>query len=276
MIRHKIFLVDSETESAQPLGFNLRASGYQVVTTSDWASVLVQAREQVPTIIVLGVALPDPLRFEICRQLQADSSTRSIPVIILSAHSTEEDRIRGFELGVDDYITKPFSVWEVILRINKSLERTAIAPEPTTLQRMALGTLVLDSFRHEVTLEHKIVHLTPIEFRILELLMKHLGGAIDRKVIHREIWPDTKLSDSRTMDAHVKRLREKLGATGRAIETIIGFGYRLNESLAPLEDEMASKQVQLNELVFAINRMNGGKAGMPGLKKKLNALLALK
>ena len=271
-----IFLVDREAATSSLLGEGLRADGFQVFALNRGADVFAQATVKMPGLIVVNADLPDISGFEVCRQLQGNPFTRRIPLIIVAAQAKEEDRIRGFELGADDFVTKPFGTRELILRIKKSLDRTQFAPEPATQQKLSLGALSLDTFRHEVTLDEAIIHLTPIEFRILELLMRHLGGALSRKAIHQEVWPDLKYSDSRTMDAHLKRLREKLGPMGRAVETLTGFGYRLNESLVPASRPVDPRQMQLNELVFAINRVHGKNRDLPGLKKKLNALLALK
>jgi two-component system phosphate regulon response regulator PhoB len=273
MLRTRILLVDQEAGTRNPLDFILASAGFQVLTSPNAASALAQARDRLPSLIVLDVALPDLSGFDLCRQLQADSLTRHIPIIILSAQATEVDRILGFESGADDYIAKPFSGREVILRIKKSLERTTDEPEPPTRKKLTMGDLLLDLARHEVTLRNEIVYLTPIEFKLLALLMKHQECALDRKTILEEIWGDWKNSDTRTIDAHIKRLRQKLGPHGRAIETITGYGYRLNESLIPDSRAVAQKQTGLNGLDFAINRM---KRGAPHSKKKPNALFALK
>lgn len=271
----KIVLIDSEAEVGKLLGGQLRESGFHVITARDGAAGLGLVKERLPSLVVLDLNLPTISGLDVCRQLQADLSTRHIPIIILTALATEKHRILGFELGADDYVTKPFSVREVILRIKKSLERSASHPEPSRKQKMTLGDLVLDPIRHEVTIQNKVVHLTPIEFRLLEVLMQRPGRAFGRGTFLEVVWAQHSNTDTRTVDSHIRRLRGKLGAAGSAIETIVGYGYRLNENVSsPVQEEM--RQLKLDYIDYPVERMENGKPRYSNSKKSHADLVAPK
>jgi two-component system phosphate regulon response regulator PhoB len=275
-MRHKILLIDNEAEVSNHLGVQLRESGFQVLTARDGASGLGQARDAVPSLIVLELDLPKVSGFDVGRQLQADVSTRHIPFIILSAFATENHRILGFELGADDYITKPFSAREVIVRIRKSLERAMYRPAPPKKDKIALGSLTLDPALHEVTLRQKPVHLTPIEFRLLSLLMESHGRALSRGALLEQVWRQRSDTNTRTMDSHVRRLRGKLGPMGDAIETILGYGYRLNEASISALEEGVKRHLKAAEIELPIPKLEHRRAKSPGSKKSHAGILALK
>jgi two-component system phosphate regulon response regulator PhoB len=271
----KILLVDSEAEVGKLLGFQLRELGFHVISAHDGASGLGLARDRSPSLIVLDLDLPKISGFDVCRQLQADNSTRHIPFIVLTALATEKHRILGFELGADDYVTKPFSVREVILRIRKSLERHADQPVPSRKHKMSFGDLVLDPIRHEVTIQNKKIHLTPIEFRLLEALMQRPGRAFGRGTFLEVVWAQHSNTDTRTVDSHIRRLRGKLGPAGSAIETIVGYGYRLNENVSsPLQAEM--RQLKLDYIDYPLERIENGKPRYSNSRKSQAELLAPK
>jgi len=275
-MREKILLIDQDAEANNLLSGQLREAGFQITTARDGASGLGQARDRAPSLIVLDLDLPKISGFDVCRQLQSEISTRHIPIVILTAFASEKHRILGFELGADDYITKPFSTREVILRIRKSLERAKYRPEPSMRQKMSLGFLTLDPDLHEATLQEKPVDLTPIEFRLLAVLMERHGQSLGRGSLLEVVWSQRSNTDTRTVDSHVRRLRAKLGQTGDAIETIRGFGYRLNEKLIFHPDESAERQVNSREIELPIPRLEHFRVKSSGSKKSHAGLLALK
>jgi len=180
----------------------------------------------VPWMIILDLMLPEMSGMEICRILKADAVTRHIPIIILTAKASEADRVAGLELGADDYVTKPFSPREVILRI-KSIERrraTEVIDE-----KLKIGTIMLDPVRHHVTAAGKSVRLTTAEFKLLTMLMKKPGRLLSREMLLTGAWGYETLINTRTVDTHVRRLRHKLGKAASTIETVRGFGYRMRQ-----------------------------------------------
>jgi two-component system phosphate regulon response regulator PhoB len=275
-MRNKILLIDQDAEVGNLLGVQLRAAGFQTITARDGASGLAQARDRIPALIVLDLELPIISGFEVCRQLQADISTRHIPTIILTALASEKHRILGFELGADDYVTKPFSAREVIVRIGKSLERAKYRPEPLLKERMTLGPLTLDPDLHEATLQEKPVRLTPIEFKLLAILMQRNGRTLSRGTLLEEVWSQRGNTDTRTVDSHVRRLRGKLGLTGEAVETVVGYGYRLNEKLISAWDESVKRQVNPANVDLPIPRLEHNRTKVHNSKKSHAGLLVLR
>ena len=273
---HKILLVDIDAEVTNHLGSKLREAGFQVIVARDATSAMAQAIAKKPSLIVLDLDLPQIPGFEVCRRLQAEISTRHIPFIILTAFASENHRILGFELGADDYVTKPFSAREVILRIKKSLERAQYRPEQPKIQRMTLGPLTLDRTLHQITLHDEPVHLTPIEFKLLAVLMERHGCSLGRDALLDVVWGLQSNPDSRTVDSHVKRLRAKLGYLSGVIETMTGFGYRLNENLIPSLEATAMHPINSNEMDLPIERLQNDRVSFPGSKKRHAGVLALK
>ncbi len=222
-------VVDDEADVIDMLVMNLRSAGFQVVTVEDGAAALAKARSELPSLIILDLMLPKMPGLEICRVLKSDPATRHIPIIMLTAKAEEVDKIVGLELGADDYVTKPFSPRELILRINRSLRR---GKEKTVgVEKLTIGELALDHTRHEVLVKAKPVELTATEFRLLALLMERRGRVQGRDSLLNDVWGYESVIDTRTVDTHVRRLREKLGPLANYIETIRGVGYRISESL---------------------------------------------
>jgi two-component system phosphate regulon response regulator PhoB len=168
--------------------------------------------------------LPDMVGTDICRQIKNDPATRQIPVIMVTAKGEEVDRVVGFELGADDYVTKPFSVRELILRVRAVLRRGEVSA-PTTILRV--GTLALDTEAHRATVEGREILLTALEFRLLHTLLLRRDRVQSRETLLHDVWGLDITVETRTVDTHVKRLREKLGSAGALIETVRGVGYRL-------------------------------------------------
>ena len=226
-MQHKILVVEDEADVLDLLLINLRAAGFTVVTVEDGAQVVAKVRSEAPSLIILDLMLPKMSGLEICKVLKSDAATRHIPVIMLTAKAEEVDKIVGLELGADDYVTKPFSPRELILRINRSLRRGK--NDAPAVERLTVGELVLDHARHEVTVKKEPVELTATEFKLLALLMERRGRVQGRDRLLNDVWGYESVIDTRTVDTHVRRLREKLGPLASYIETVRGVGYRIAE-----------------------------------------------
>jgi two-component system, OmpR family, phosphate regulon response regulator PhoB len=221
----KILVVEDESDVADLLTLNFRKAGFRISTAVDGASGLQKAREDRPDFIVLDLMLPKMSGLEVCKILKNDTATSHIPILMLTAKAEEIDRIVGLEFGADDYVTKPFSPREIVLRIRAILRRGETADES-----LKAGPISIDPARHKVRVNGKQVHLTGLEFKLLQTLMQRRGRVQDRDRLLNEVWGYESVIDTRTVDTHVRRLREKLGKAGDAIETIRGFGYRLREN----------------------------------------------
>jgi two-component system phosphate regulon response regulator PhoB len=246
-MRRKILVVEDDPQSVEHLSFNLRSAGFQVVVTSNGHSAALLAGEDRPSLIILGLAFPHIQAFEACRHLKSSAAAQDIPLIIVSSHAREQDRILGFELGADDYVQRPFSVLELVLRIRKSIQRTLEKQSlPPAKLKMVIGELALDPTDREVSLKNETIRLTPIQFKLMSLFMERKGCALDRETIVSAIWGHKGNSYSRGVDAHIKRIRQVNRRIGSAIETINGFGYRLNEGpLLSSESLTASSPVRV-------------------------------
>jgi two-component system phosphate regulon response regulator PhoB len=224
----KILIVDDEADVIDMLVMNLRGAGFQVMTAGDGATALTKARNDSPSLIILDLMLPKMSGTEVCKVLKGDVATRHIPVIMLTAKAEEVDKIVGLELGADDYVTKPFSPRELMLRVNRSLRR---GKEKTPgVEKLTIGELMLDHTRHEVQVRGRPVELTATEFRLLALLMERRGRVQGRDSLLNDVWGYESVIDTRTVDTHVRRLREKLGPLASYIETLRGVGYRISEA----------------------------------------------
>jgi two-component system phosphate regulon response regulator PhoB len=224
---NRILVVDDEPDLLELVRVNLTQAGYDVETADTGQGGLDQARRARPDLLVLDVMLPDLSGTEVCRQIRNDRELHDVPVLMLTAKSEEVDRVVGLELGADDYVTKPFSPRELTLRVGAILRRTtAEAPESEVLSH---GALRLDAERHRCTVGGQSVELTAKEFRLLATLMRRPGRVMTRERLLDEVWGSDITVTSRTIDTHLKRLREKLGAAGDLIETVRGVGYRFAE-----------------------------------------------
>ena len=227
-VRSKILVVDDEPEAVELLEFNLKQAGFDVLTAEDGAEALKKARSALPSLIVLDLMLPEVDGLEVCKMLRRDQTTARIPIIMLTAKAAEMDRIVGLELGAEDYITKPFSPRELVLRVKKVLQRgPAGPPEPDALK---LGDLLIDRPRHLVTWRGKHIELTATEFKLLVLLAQRRGRVQSRDQLLRDVWDYSGLVDTRTVDTHMRRLREKLGPAAKHLDTVRGVGYRFVEA----------------------------------------------
>jgi len=223
-----ILIVEDEKDVVDLLALNLRrAGGFVISTASDGVTGLNKARKEKPDFVILDLMLPKMPGLEVCRILKSDPESRQIPILMLTAKAEEIDRIVGLEFGADDYVTKPFSPREVILRIRAILRRGEATPAD---ERLTAGPITIDPARHEVSVGGKRVNLTSIEFKLLRTLMQRRGRVQERDRLLNDVWGYESIIDTRTVDTHVRRLREKLGKAGDVVETVRGFGYRLREN----------------------------------------------
>jgi phosphate regulon transcriptional regulator PhoB len=227
-MQHKILVVDDEADVNDMLVLNLRAAGFGVIAAEDGATALTKTRSELPALVILDLMLPGMSGLEVCKVLKSDSATRHIPVIMLTSKAEEVDKIVGLELGADDYVTKPFSPRELILRVNRSLRRGK--EKAPAVEKMTIGEIVLDHARHEVLVKGQPVELTATEFKLLALLMDRRGRVQGRDRLLNDVWGYESVIDTRTVDTHVRRLREKLGDVAAYIETVRGVGYRISEN----------------------------------------------
>lgn len=228
----KILAVDDEEDILNLLEFNIKKGGYNVVTATDGPEAIELAKKEKPNLILLDIMLPSMEGTDVLKHLKTDSTTRNIPVMMLTAKGEEVDRIVGFELGADDYITKPFSPREVMLRIKAVLNRRS--PDSTEFEAndknlVAHGGIKIDKLKHKVYNEKIELDLTALEFKLLAELMSNPGRVFPRELLIDNVWGhDTYVTD-RVIDTNVRRLRKKLSDKGDLIETVRGVGYRFKE-----------------------------------------------
>jgi two-component system, OmpR family, phosphate regulon response regulator PhoB len=225
---YTVLVVDDEDDILDVVTYNLQAEGYRVLQARTGEQGLEVARREKPSLIVLDLMLPDLPGVEICRALRSRPETLNIPIIMLTARSTEVDRVLGFESGADDYVTKPFSIRELALRVRARL-RTAGArealPETGDTAPIRIGKLEVIPEAHRVLVDNEDVYLSLLEFKLLLFLVERRGRVQSRETLLNEVWGYSEETNSRTIDTHVKRLRDKLGKAGDYLETIRGVGY---------------------------------------------------
>ncbi len=224
----KILVVDDEPDALELVSFNLKSAGYDVVTAENGAEALKKARLHVPDLILLDVMLPEVDGLEVCKLLRRDAATATIPIIMLTAKAGEIDRVLGLELGAEDYVTKPFSPRELVLRVKNLLKRRNASEEKP--DQYSVGDLFIDIPRHLVTVSRKRIDLTATEFKLLVTLASRRGRVQSREQLLRDVWEYDSLIDTRTVDTHMRRLREKLGEACRYLDTVRGVGYRFVEN----------------------------------------------
>ncbi|MBU6409138.1 MAG: response regulator transcription factor [Verrucomicrobia bacterium] len=226
-MKSRILVVDDEPEATELVEFNLKQAGYAVTTACDGAEALRKAHAQPPELIVLDVMLPEMDGFEVCKVLRLDPVTSRVPIIMLTAKAAEIDRVLGLELGADDYLTKPFSPRELLLRIKKILTRAVAEEKPR--EQIRFGDLTIDFPRHVAAWKARAIALTATEFKLLVTLAQRAGRVQSRDSLLRDVWEYESVIDTRTVDTHIRRLREKLGPAAKHLETIRGVGYRFLE-----------------------------------------------
>jgi two-component system phosphate regulon response regulator PhoB len=226
-VAERILVIDDEPDLLELVRVNLHQAGYRVETAESGRRGLEQLRRNKPDLVILDLMLPDISGTELCRQVRADGELARTPIIMLTAKADEVDRVVGFELGADDYVTKPFSPRELTLRVAAVLRR-----KPTragAAARLEHGSLTLDPERHRCFVAGSEVQLTAKEFDLLERLMTRPGRVMTRDFLLEHVWGADISVTARTIDTHLKRLREKLGPAGDLIETVRGVGYRFAE-----------------------------------------------
>ncbi len=226
-VKSKILVVDDEPEAVELVAFNLKGAGYEVSTASDGAEALNKARRIQPNLVILDVMMPEIDGMEVCKLLRRDPVTSGIPIIMLTAKASEVDRVLGLELGADDYVVKPFSPRELVLRVKKLLDRGK--PADLAKEKMVFGDLVIDMPRHAVFWKGKQIELTATEFKLLVTLAQRRGRVQSRDTLLRDVWGYESMIDTRTVDTHMRRLREKLGMAAKYLDTLRGVGYRFVE-----------------------------------------------
>jgi two-component system phosphate regulon response regulator PhoB len=224
-MKPKILIVDDEVDALEVLGFKLREAGFTPLFAKDGARALAAVRSDRPDLIVLDLMLPEVDGLEVCKILRRDPATARLPILMLTARAAEMDRVVGLELGADDYVTKPFSPRELVLRIRKLLGRAKGADEPGT--HLKVGEIEIDVPRHSVRVSGTPVALTATEFKLLEILARRRDRVQSRDRLLQDVWGYENPIDSRTVDTHMRRLREKLGTAASCLETVRGVGYRV-------------------------------------------------
>ena len=227
----RILVVDDEADIVALVAYHMLKAGYRVSTASGGAEAIVAARHEHPALIVLDLMLPGVSGYDVLQTLRSEAATRDVAVLMLTAKSDEQDRIRGLSLGADDYLAKPFSPQELVLRTAAILRRVK-AGGGSSNDLLSLGPISIDRAAHRVAVESSPVELTPTEYKLLLLLAERRGRVQSRARLLETVWDAAPDIQTRTVDMHVQRLRSKLGSAGDMIETVRGFGYRLNSAPA--------------------------------------------
>jgi two-component system phosphate regulon response regulator PhoB len=222
-------VIEDEFDFADVVAVNLRRAGFETVIARSGEAGLVEARRRRPDIVLLDLMLPDVSGTEVCRRLKSDPATRDAPVIMVTARGEEIDRVVGFELGADDYVVKPVSMRELVLRVSAVLRRS-VQPSGEADATLSVGPMLIDGPTHRVTVEGLPVVLTALEFRLLAMLAANPGRVLSREMLLDRVWGIQADIETRTVDTMMKRLRDKLGSAGALIETVRGVGYRLLEA----------------------------------------------
>jgi DNA-binding response OmpR family regulator len=226
-MKTKILVVDDEPDALELIEVNLKGAGFDVLSAASGRQALEKARAALPALVLLDVMLPEVDGLEVCKSLRRDPKTAFIPIIMLTARAAEIDRVVGLELGADDYITKPFSPRELILRVKNLLKRQGAPSEAA--QQIRFAGLVIDRSRHSVTYKDKPLELTLTEFKLVTILAERKGRVQSREQLLKDVWGYNSFIDTRTVDTHMRRLRDKLGEAAKLLDTVRGVGYRFLE-----------------------------------------------
>ena len=226
----RILIVEDERDIADLLRYNLQEAGFKTDYVRNGADALQRAIEKTPDLILLDLMLPEVDGMIVCRLLKNDPRTKNIPVVMVTAKTDEKDRVAGLELGADDYIIKPFSPREVVLRVSAVLRRIHIGKQTESTKRIETHGVTIDLDKHQVLTESGPIDLTATEFKLITLFARSPGRVFTRDILMDVIWGQDYYGIDRTVDTHVSRLRRKLGEFGKHIETVHGVGYRFKES----------------------------------------------
>jgi len=225
----RILVVDDEPDIIALVAYHLARSGYRVSTASTGTEALQAAREEQPALVILDLMLPELSGFQVLERLRADATFADVPVLMLTARREEPDRVQGLSLGADDYLVKPFSPQELVLRVRNILRRSHVkAAERRNV--LSIGAVQIDKDAHAVALDGQLIDLTATEYKLLLTLADRRGRVQSRAQLLESVWESAPDIQTRTVDMHVQRLRAKLGASGEMIETVRGFGYRLRRT----------------------------------------------
>ena len=219
-------VVDDESDVTELLDYKLRQEGYRVEVLNDPLNFVVKVREFDPDLMLLDIMMPELSGIQLCLIARSDPLMKDIPIIFLSARGEVEDRIKGLESGAEDYVSKPFNTNELLLRIRKMLKRRSVSSESARQSRIEISGVVIDEDLHQLTVDGKDVTMTATEFRLLKLLMQRKGRIQKRDHLLTNVWDYDTNIETRTVDTHVRRIREKLGHYANMIETVRGVGYR--------------------------------------------------
>lgn len=238
----RIVLVEDERDILDVLEFNFRSAGFEVESATTGRAGLALIERSPPDLLILDLMLPDVSGQEVCRIVRSSPRSRNTPILILSALSAEIDKVVGFEIGADDYVTKPFSVRELLLRTRGLLRRTE-KPAGVPEEALLFGQLRIAPQAHRVWVAEKEVHLTALEFQLLLTLLERRNRVQSRSVLLEHVWGLRSDITTRTVDVHVKRLREKLGDARHYVETVRGVGYRFSETPRESEDHFSTSDM---------------------------------
>lgn len=230
VVSEKVLIIDDEMHIVELLRFNLETSGYKTIYSYDGFDGFIKAKEEKPDLILLDWMLPNISGIEVLKKIRQDAELKKIPVIMLTAKNMEDDKVEGLEVGADDYITKPFSIKELLARITSVMRRYGMNTGKES-EELTAGNLKLNLTKHEVKINDKKVDLTLKEFELLKLLLKNRGKVLSRNFLLDEIWGYEYYGETRTVDVHIRYLRKKLeeaGADEKYIETIRGVGYKID------------------------------------------------
>lgn len=222
-----ILIVEDEKDLAELVAFNLEREGYRTALTHDGIAGFEAALKMVPDLIILDLMLPGVMGTEVCKMLKRNENTARIPVLMLTAKGEEIDKVVGFEVGAEDYVVKPFSTRELLLRVKALLRRSGTGKTTGTV--IKVGPVCIDSERHMVWINGVEVSFTTTEFKLLHTLAQRLGRLQSREALLRDVWGYNFVEDTRTVDTHITRLRTKMGEAGEMVKTVRGFGYKMEQ-----------------------------------------------
>ena len=235
MAAERILIVDDEPDLQRLVLFNLNEAGFEAEAVGTAKQVLPKARVFEPHVVILDLMLPDLPGTEVCRQLRAEPALSDVAILMLTARADEYDRVLGFEVGADDYVVKPFSVRELVMRVKGMARRfqerrsARAVPQPQSNRMLRWRGLELDLVHHRIFTDGAEISLRPLEFKLITIFLENPGRMFNRRELLEEVWGVSGEVNTRTVDTHVRRLRERLGTYGEAVETMHGFGYRLRD-----------------------------------------------
>lgn len=220
-----VLVVEDEPDTAELIELHLKNDGYRVTVAGDGDMALKKVHKHMPDLVILDLMIPEITGVEVCKFIRKDPATQSIPIIMCTAKTGEIDKILGLELGADDYVTKPFSPRELLLRVKNLIKRSGSSNVKAD-ERLVIGEIVIDKNTHEVKVDGQNIDLTATEYKLLILFTEKIGRVLSREVLLRDIWGYKNDIETRTVDMHVQRLRNKLLSSENSIVTVRGFGYK--------------------------------------------------